>query len=121
MAPAAAVEVMSSSRRESFRFRMTWTQIQSAVYRLIRSPRRRPRAGRADLSTGRLLCACDAGVLFAIDAASGRVRSEVPLSGVPDVIFLHPQSGRLYVAIGDPGVIDVVDISTMRCEEVVPT
>src|SRR3984893_694510 len=74
-----------------------------------------------DLATGRLLCACDAGVLFAIDAASGRVRSEVPLSGVPDAIFLHPQSRRLYVAIGDPGVIDVVDMSTMRCEEVVPT
>jgi hypothetical protein len=25
------------------------------------------------------------------------------------------------VAIGDPGVIDVIDIDTMRCEEVVPT
>jgi hypothetical protein len=49
------------------------------------------------------------------------VLGDVPLSGVPDVIFLHPQSGRLYVAIGDPGVIDVVDIGTMRREEVVPT
>jgi len=74
-----------------------------------------------DPATGRLLCACDAGVLFAIDAASGRVLGDVPLSGVPDVIFLDPQSGRLYVAIGDPGVIDVVDIGTMRREEVVPT
>ena len=67
------------------------------------------------------MCACDAGALFAIDAASGRVLGEVPLSGSPDVIFLHPQSGHLYVAIGDPGVIDVIDIGTMRCEEVVPT
>jgi DNA-binding beta-propeller fold protein YncE len=67
------------------------------------------------------LCACDAGALFAIDAASGRVLREVPLSGAPDVIFLHPKSGHLYVAIGDPGVIDVIDIGTMRCEEVVPT
>ena len=74
-----------------------------------------------DPATGRLLCACDAGVLFAIDAASGRVLGDVPLSGAPDVIFLHPQSGRLYVAVGDPGVIDVVDIGTMRREEVVPT
>ena len=74
-----------------------------------------------DPATGRLLCACDAGVLFAIDADSGRVLGDVSLSGVPDVIFLHPQSGRLYVAIGDPGVIDVVDISMMRGEEVVPT
>jgi len=74
-----------------------------------------------DPATGRLLCACDAGLLFAIDAASGRVLGDVRLSGVPDVIFLHPQSGRLYVAIGDPGVIDVVDIGTMRRAEVVPT
>jgi DNA-binding beta-propeller fold protein YncE len=74
-----------------------------------------------DPATGRLLCACDAGVLLAIDAASGRVRGDVSLSGVPDVIFLHPKSGRLYVAVGDPGVIDVIDIGTMRREEVVPT
>ena len=74
-----------------------------------------------DAATGRLLCACDAGVLFAIDAASGRVLGEVPLSGAPDVIFLHPQSRRLYVAIGDPGVIDIIDTVTMRRVEVVPT
>lgn len=74
-----------------------------------------------DPATGRLLCACDAGVLIAIDAASGRVLGDVPLSGVPDVVFLHPQSRRLYVAIGNPGVIDVVDIGAMHREEVVPT
>lgn len=74
-----------------------------------------------DPTNGRLFCACDAGVLFAIDAASGRVLADVPLSGAPDVIFLHSQSGHLYVAIGDPGVIDVINIGTMRCEEVVPT
>ena len=74
-----------------------------------------------DLATGRLLCACDAGVLIALDARSGRVLGDVPLSGLPDVIFLHPQSRRLYVAIGEPGVIDVIDIDTMRRLEVVPT
>ena len=46
---------------------------------------------------------------------------DVPLSGAPDVIFLHPQLARLYVAIGDPGVIDVIDVGTMRRLEVVPT
>jgi DNA-binding beta-propeller fold protein YncE len=74
-----------------------------------------------DFATGRLFCACDAGSLVAIDAASGRVLDDVPLSGAPDVIFLNPRTGRLYVAIGDPGVIDVVDIAAMRREEVVPT
>jgi len=74
-----------------------------------------------DTATGRLLCACDAGVLFTIDAASGRVLGDVPLSGVPDVVFLHPQFGRLYAAIGDPGVIDVIDVGTMHAVEVVST
>jgi len=74
-----------------------------------------------DPAKGRLLCACDAGALLAIEAGSGRVLADIPLSGAPDVIFLHPQSGHLYVAIGDPGVIDVIDIGTMRREEVVPT
>ena len=74
-----------------------------------------------DPANGRLFCACDAGVLFAIDAASGRVLGDVPLSGTPDVIFLNPQSGHLYVAVGDPGVIDVIDVGAMRALEVVPT
>ena len=63
---------------------------------------------------GRLFCACDAGVLFAIDAASGRTLGDVGLSGAPDVIFLHPGTGLLYAAIGDPGVIDVIDTSRKR-------
>jgi YVTN family beta-propeller protein len=74
-----------------------------------------------DPATGRLFCACDAGILFAIDAASGRVLRDVPLSGAPDVIFLNRRTGHLYVAVGDPGVIDVIDIVAMGREEVVPT
>ena len=74
-----------------------------------------------DSVTSRLLCACDAGVLLAVDAASGRVLGDVPLSGTPDVIFLHPQYRRLYVAIGDPGVLDVIDVGSMSRLEVVPT
>jgi len=74
-----------------------------------------------DPATGRLMCACDAGVLLAIDPDSGKTVGDVGLSGAPDVIFLHRPSGRLYVAIGDPGVIDVIDVETMRREEVVST
>jgi DNA-binding beta-propeller fold protein YncE len=74
-----------------------------------------------DPATGRLFCACDAGILFAIDAASGRILGNVRLSGAPDVIFLNPRTGRLYVAIGDPGVIDVIDVAAMRRKEIVPT
>jgi DNA-binding beta-propeller fold protein YncE len=74
-----------------------------------------------DPATGRLMCACDAGVLLAIDPESGNVVGDVTLSGAPDVIFLDHALGRLYVAVGDPGVIDVIDVKTMRREEVVAT
>ena len=50
-----------------------------------------PHGLELDPATGRLLCACDAGVLLAIDATSGRVLGDVALSGAPDVIFLQPQ------------------------------
>jgi DNA-binding beta-propeller fold protein YncE len=74
-----------------------------------------------DPNMGRLLCACDSGALLAIDSDSGDVLGEVGLSGTPDVIFLHSPSSRLYVAVGDPGVIDVINVQTMRHEEVVRT
>ena len=68
------------------------------------------------------MCACDAGVLLTIDPDSGSVLGDVGLSGAPDVIFLHRRPhGRVYVSVGDPGVIDVIDVETMRREEVVTT
>src|SRR5215469_14343435 len=84
-------------------------------------PAEGPHGLELDPATGRLFCACDAGVLFAIDAASGRVLRNVPLSGATDVIFLNHRTGRLYVAIGDPGVIDLIDIASMRRGKVVTT
>ena len=74
-----------------------------------------------DAQNGRLFCACDASVLVSVDAASGRPLNEIALSGPPDVIFLHAALQRLYVAIGEPGVIDVVDIREMRKVESVDT
>jgi DNA-binding beta-propeller fold protein YncE len=93
----------------------------SKISREYGVPAEGPHGLDLDPATGRLFCACDAGILFAIDAGSGRVLGDVPLSGAPDVIFLNQRTGRLYVAIGDPGVIDVIDIAAMRRKEVVAT
>jgi DNA-binding beta-propeller fold protein YncE len=60
-----------------------------------------------DPATHRLFCACDAGMLFTLDARSGDILGARPLSGVPNVIFFNRRRQELYVAIGDPGVIDV--------------
>jgi DNA-binding beta-propeller fold protein YncE len=73
------------------------------------------RAGR------RLFCACDAKSLVALNANSGEVLGRQALSGVPDVVFFNPALRHLYVAIGDPGVIDVFDTATMEWVGCVPT
>lgn len=74
-----------------------------------------------DSKQRRLFCACDAQKLITLDVASGAVLHENELSGVPDVIFFNAALKRLYVAIGDPGVIDVFDTLSMRRIEVTST
>jgi hypothetical protein len=66
-----------------------------------------------DAATRRLFCACDAGVLVTLDARSGKMLDEKPLSGVPDVVFFNRQRRQLYVAVGDPGVIEVFSTTSM--------
>lgn len=58
----------------------------------------------------RLFGACDAGRLLVLEPSSYRVVADPPLSGAPDVIFVDPVLDRLYVAIGDPGLIKVFDV-----------
>jgi DNA-binding beta-propeller fold protein YncE len=67
-----------------------------------------------DVENQRLFCACDAGKLIALDLATGSLQGEVGLSGTPDVIFYNPALNRLYVAIGDPGVIDVFQATSLN-------
>ena len=74
-----------------------------------------------DFDNQRLFCACDAGKLLAFDLATRSIRGEANLSGVPDVIFYNPLLSHLYVAVGDPGVIDVFDTHTLARVENVPT
>ena len=74
-----------------------------------------------DPTTRRLFCACDGKVLLVVDSRSGSVLSEHAISGVPDVVFRNAALKQLYVAIGDPGVIDVFDTETMGRLESIPT
>jgi hypothetical protein len=53
-------------------------------------------------------------MLITLDVQSGRVLDQSPLSGPPDVVFFDRIRGRLYVAIGGPGVIDVFDTRSMK-------
>jgi len=52
--------------------------------------------------------------LVTLDVQAGRIVSDRKLSGTPVVIFYNHQREHLYVAVGDPGGIDVFYTSTMR-------
>jgi hypothetical protein len=59
--------------------------------------------------------------LVALSSRTGGAIDSLTLSGTPDVIFLDPTLSHLYVAVGDPGVIDVVDVAAWRRVQVVAT
>ena len=91
------------------------------VARVIDVPAAGPHGLDLDTERRRLFCACDAQQLIVIHADSGSALDRADLSGVPDVIFFNPSLKRLYVAIGDPGVIEVFETDSMRRIETVPT
>jgi DNA-binding beta-propeller fold protein YncE len=84
------------------------------VVRLLDVPASGPHGLDIDFSGNRLYCACDAGQLVRMDSRSGQVLGSLEVSGGPDVIFLNRALQRLYIAVGDPGVIDVFDTATMQ-------
>jgi DNA-binding beta-propeller fold protein YncE len=69
----------------------------------------------------RLFCACDHGGLFVIDLRLNAVSKASDLAGQPDVIFHNRQLNHLYVAIGDPGLIQVFDTKMMTLVQTVMT
>jgi DNA-binding beta-propeller fold protein YncE len=91
------------------------------VARFLDVPAPGPHGLDLDVSWNRLYCACDAGRLVRLDSRSGEMLGTLELSGGPDVIFLNHALRHLYVAVGDPGVIDVIDVSSWRRLETVVT
>jgi DNA-binding beta-propeller fold protein YncE len=89
------------------------------VARTLEIPVEGPHGLDGDASGGRLFCACDGGELVTPEATTGRVLNRLPISGVPDVVCFHPARQRLYIAVGDPGVIDVIDTAAMARVETV--
>ena len=65
-----------------------------------------------DHSRERLYAACDAGDLVEVDSRSGEVTNVWPIAGPPDVTFFNPATGRVHVAIGEPGLVETIDPKT---------
>jgi hypothetical protein len=66
----------------------------------------------------RLFCAADAGALLVLDRDSGQVLASLPL---PGVVMHDPDLHRLYVAIGQPGVVCSFDSDRLEALETVAT
>jgi len=73
------------------------------------------------LDSGRLFCAADGGELAVLERDSGEVIASLPLPGVPDVVMHDPELERLYVAIGDPGLVCSFDTKRLEQLETVET
>ena len=69
----------------------------------------------------RLYCAADGGAVVVVDADTGEIVAELPLPGVPDVVWHDPTRQVLYVAVGDPGSVSVFDTADLRLVETIPT
>lgn len=72
-----------------------------------------------DREGGTGFVACDGGHAIAINLNSGEETGRTAISGVPDAIWFNPGRRRLYVAVGMPGVIDVIDTKMMLLAETV--
>jgi DNA-binding beta-propeller fold protein YncE len=57
------------------------------------------------LDGARLLCAADGGHLVTLDRDTGAVVQSLTLPGIPDVVWHDAELQRLYIAVGDPGVV----------------
>jgi DNA-binding beta-propeller fold protein YncE len=93
----------------------------SVMARTFAVPAAGPHGLDLDAATGRLFCACDGKTLLALDSRSGSELARTELLGVPDVIFFNRNRRHLYVAIGDPGLIEVFETDQMRRLETVRT
>ncbi len=85
------------------------------------SPVAGPHGLDLDDAGGRAFVACDGGATVVLDLRTGRAVASVPIAGEPDAIWYDPVRERLYVAVGRPGVIQVVDCRALRVVEQVIT
>jgi DNA-binding beta-propeller fold protein YncE len=72
-----------------------------------------------DLVRRRAFVACDGGAVVALDLATGQELGWIAIAGGPDAIWYNPNRQLLYVAVGAPGVVEVVDTRELRAMRVV--
>jgi len=74
-----------------------------------------------DAQHRRAFVACDGGNVIALDLGTGREVAGVAIPGEPDATWYNADRSRLYLAIGRPGLLAVVDTQEMILAQTVAT
>jgi DNA-binding beta-propeller fold protein YncE len=74
-----------------------------------------------DRSGQRAFVACDEGYVCVLDLTTDREIGRVQIAGEPDAVWHSSASNSLYVAIGNPGVVDVLDTRLLAVVQQVKT
>ena len=74
-----------------------------------------------DQAARRLYVACDDSSLISIDLDSGRQLESVSIAGPPDAIWFNRIAREVYVAIGNPGVVQIISADGLTVVETVET
>lgn len=74
-----------------------------------------------DVASGRAYVACDGGHVVRVELEDGQVTGQVGIAGVPDTLWYNPARTHLYVAIGDPGVVQVIATRTLQVAQTLTT
>lgn len=105
-----SVGVVAVLDPESGQVRRTWPVSSSG-----------PHGMDIDRAARRLYVACESGRLIGLDLDNGSELGSVEIAGAPDAIWFNPAAGEIYVAIGKPGVIQVVGTKAMTVTETIET
>jgi hypothetical protein len=70
-----------------------------------------------DRTRDQAFVACDGGAVVVMDLDRDVEAGTLPIAGAPDAIWYNPRRRRLYVAIGNPGVVDVVNTDALKLGE----
>ncbi|HEY2593501.1 MAG TPA: YncE family protein, partial [Chloroflexota bacterium] len=74
-----------------------------------------------DRAGQRAFVACDAGFVCVVDLTTDCEIGRVQIAGEPDAVWYSPKAHALYVAIGNPGVVEVLDSDALAVAQQVET
>jgi YVTN family beta-propeller protein len=74
-----------------------------------------------DREGGRVFVACEDGHLLILDSTNGIQLGSVEIAGNPDAIWFNPVANQVYLAIGDPGLVQAVNADDLTITQTVET